>query len=442
MLRVLVLSILVLGVRATAFAGEPAFLWGVSTSAFQVEGSPGDSDWWRWLREHGTASNVEAVRRGTGFLDRYDEDFRLAQGIGLNAFRISVAWDRIEPGDGVWDDAALAHYEAMAQALRARGMTPIVTLHHFTLPAWLADRGGILSPDFPDRFARYAERVVKRLGNAPASVTLWLTFNEPMVLVDEAYLHAKWPPLLQDPEKGLQAAASFARAHLEAVRKIRRLGLPEARVSIAHDWSILEAGSDDPETVLSVKHSDEFSNHQMIRALMTGDGDFTLDGNRHVTFKVELPEGRSSLDFLGINTYGREIIRLLPDPPYWELVPGPGPKNDLGQEIYPEGVYRAIVAASRYGVPLLLTETGLPDEKDRLRSRFLDDTVAALMRARKEGHRVFGYLHWSLTDNIEWDAGTGPRFGLVAIEYDTLKRAPRPSYFHFGEVIRRASSPR
>jgi len=432
---------LVLGVGLVAearVAVPKPFLWGVSNSAFQVEGTPADSDWRRWTLQPGKIKDGTAADRATDFWNRFPEDARLAQEGGLNAFRMSVAWERIQPGPDRWDEAALAHYEKMIVELRRRGLEPVVTLQHFALPGWLADRGGLLAAEFVPKFARYAVTVVSRLSRPPARVKYWMTINEPMILVRGAYLEGDWPPGIRNPKLAMMAAGALAKAHLEAVREIRGRCGAGPWVSIAKNWQVFQAADGNPLSLVAAEQLEYLFNKQFMNAALKGEIAFWMPGLPQPTVeKVPLPGGRAAMDYLGINNYGRWLVSHSAEPPGFKLAEGPGPKSDMGWEIFPEALYRALKHAAGYGLPILVSENGVADRSDALRGKFLEEHLAWIARARREGIPVFGYLYWSLTDNFEWAHGLAPRFGLVEMDYETLERKPRASYYRFRDLVSR-----
>jgi len=413
-------------VKKFLFAAAP-FFWGVSNSSFQVEGNPQPSDWSLFAKP-GTADRV------TSFYEKYDRDFGLAQELGANAFRLSVAWERIEPAPGVFNEDALDHYEKMIVALRARGLEPVVTLHHFVFPLWLAAQGGVLAPNFPATFARFSEKVVGRLAKPPARVRMWMTFNEPMVLLHLGYLEGQWPPARKgDATSTIEGAANLARAHIEATRRIRALA-PEAQVSIAQHWRLFHGkGFLGP---LLARLSDWVFNRQMVKALHTGRLSFWMPGGPWIRETIPLPENRSTLDFLGLNYYGRMMVSFTFKAPFVKVEEGPGPKSDLGWEIYPEGLTQVLKDADDYGLPILISENGIADAADSRRANFLRNHIASMNEARRAGVPVMGYLHWSLTDNFEWAFALEPRFGLVAVDYATGRLTKRPSFETYRALIK------
>jgi beta-glucosidase len=432
-------AFLLLGIPTLAQASTTDFLWGVGHSAFQAEGSPQPSDWRSWAAEKAKVEEGFDATKVTDFWNQYDRDFALAQKLGANAFRLSIAWERIVPEPGRIDEVALARYEKMIVAARKRGLEPVVTLHHFVLPAWLAEKGGLRAADFPGRFAEYAELVVKRLSAAPASVTWWMTFNEPMVLIYAGYLQGTWPPNHKEDFQGaLDATTGIARAHFAAVERIRPLG-PALRIGVATHYRPFQGQSGGLLDGWAAKLSAWVFNRQFLDALTTGRLLFWLPGTWPHYERLELPEGRPSIDYMGLNYYGRMLVELSKKAPFVITHEGPGPKNDLGWEIHPPSFKTAILEVwNAYKLPVLVTENGTADEKDAFRSKFIADHVAALREAQAEGAPVLGYFHWSLTDNYEWAEGLRSRFGLVEVDYKSGKLKERPSFEAYRRLIEEA----
>ena len=322
-------------------------------------------------------------------------------------------------------------------------MEPIVTLHHFVLPLWLSQKCGVLASDFPELFSRYAHHSVQVLG-ASRLVKNWITFNEPNVLVRSSFVEGEWPPGLKNDFKhaGL-AAYHLAKAHLLAVNEMRAdPHLPsDYRFGIAIHWRVFEPKTNSLLNRMASSIADWFFNQQITRACLTGKIKIWFPGSKYYSEKVPLKNRNKSypgMDFLGVNYYGRSVIQFTAQPPFILAEEGStGPRSDMGWEIYPSGLTKALRQTFKlYGLPLIITENGLADRDDSKRSAFLEDHLTALMHAKNEGVDVEGYLHWSLTDNFEWAHGFGPRFGLVAIDYESQKRTPRPSYFTYQKLIK------
>ncbi len=395
------------------------FVMGCATSAFQIEGGI-HNDWTDWSAagrsEHHCGAAVD-------HWNRWAEDFDLLQGLGAQAYRFSIEWARVEPQPGVYDEAALAQYAAMAKDLRARGIEPCVTLLHFTHPSWFHatcpwhDEAG----DAPARFARFVERVVQAL---EGTVTMFTVLNEPGVWLSAAYLGAAIPPGRKDITELAAAGAQMLRAHAAAAR-VLRARVPQVRIGVAHN--MLRFWPDRPAHPLDRLASSYVArafNHALPRALTTGRWQLgLLPGLRRLH---HIPELIGSVDFFGVNYYSRLFVRADVWPkPNLELVyedrDGMG-VTDLGWEVHPQGMQESLQEMASYGLPLYVTENGLDDRSDSRRSAHLYDHLDAVLRAKDAGVDVRGYFHWSLMDNFEWLEGFEPRFGLYRVDRQTLQR--------------------
>ncbi len=419
------------GIHSTNFHFPDGFLWGASTSAHQVEGGNTFNDWWAW--EQSGRVRVPSGRAADHY-NRFEEDFDLAQAIEHNAHRFSLEWSRIEPEEGRWSEEGIAHYRKVLEALRARRIEPVVTLYHYTMPAWVAAKGGWENPRMERWFARYVKHVMATLGPL---ARWWITLNEPVVQVFKGWLIGQWPPGKVDWAAALGVLRRMLRAHVLAYHAIHE-ARPDARVSIAKH--ILALSADDPHRWadrLSVRMRSYFFNHLFVDALHTGV--LRVPG----LFWERLPMGHT-LDFIGLNYYTRDFVRNsgynLPG-----LVGGPssrdhrqqmGKLNDLGWEVYPEGLAQYLREFARFRLPILITENGVPAREDDDRWVFLFMHLWQVARAIADGVDVVGYLHWSLLDNYEWADGYAARFGLIEVDFDTMARRIRPSAWKYAHIIR------
>jgi beta-glucosidase len=421
-------------------AGAPlrvpdGFLLGTASAAHQVEGGLWN-DWMRmerdqpWRIREGASAAV-----AIDHFHRYRDDLALLAGMGHTAQRFSVEWARVEPAPGRFDRAALRHYAAMVATCRELGMEPVVTLHHFTLPVWLADRGGVLDPEAPRLFARYAAACAEAFGQ---DVRWWLTLNEPNVLFALSYAEGQWPPHRRSAVLALRAGVGLLRMHAAASTALRRVGDAHGRpvmVSIAHHERPFRPAPRSITARMAAWAPDRIFNRWFLACCARG--------------RVLPPSGlgravpglRGSLDYLGLNYYTEERVRFdrhAASRLFVSADPDPSlPRSSVGWSIDPSGLRRALVSLwSELRLPLLVTENGVADEDDELRPGFLVDHLRAVMEAISDGVDVRGYLHWTGFDNFEWLEGYGARFGLVAVDRVTLERRPKPSARVFEEICR------
>jgi beta-glucosidase len=394
------------------------FLWGAATAAHQVEGGNINSDWWRWEQQGGGREpSNEACRH----YQLYKEDFSLAAGLNHNAHRLSVEWSRIEPREGEFCEKELAHYKQVISALRGLNIEPVVTLHHFTSPAWFADKGGWADSSSSKYFLRFVRKVVELFST---DVRFWVTINEPMVYVYHSYLLGLWPPQVKSFLKTYRVADNMVTAHIKAYRLIhdiyKKKGLPQVMVSLAINYQVFQPHTNSFKDRLAVYLRDRLFNISLINKLIKS----------------------RSLDYLGINYYTRGLVHVSGFMPYNLLLDNCPDgsskleKNDLGWDIYPQGLYQLLVRLKRYNLPVFILENGICTADDALRWDFIQGHLKYLSLAMKEGVKVLGYLYWSLLDNFEWDKGFTPRFGLVEVDYRNYKRTVRESAVKFAAVCK------
>jgi beta-glucosidase len=417
------------------------FLIGCASAAHQVEGGL-DNDWTRMEREHperikdGSVSGIACDHYA-----RYPEDLRQLAEMHNSAHRFSIEWSRVEPRDGVFDDDALLHYRDVVRTCRALHLEPVVTLQHFTLPLWLADRGGVLSSDAPRLFARFAAACAETVG---ADVRWWITINEPAVLAVFGYLYAEWPPLQPSMRGFLGALEGLARMHAAAYGALHSVARDHgwsAHVSVAHHERPMRAL--DPRSPIHRAVAilpNAIFNRWFLRACVGGR---LLPPVGHGQL---VPGLRRSLDYLGVNYYCDEWVRFNPRQPRQlfaqSVVPEGLPTSSLGWPIEADSLRRALVRLwDDFHLPMLITENGVADEDDELRPRFLVDHLSAVCDAIASGADVRGYLHWTAMDNFEWAEGYSKRFGLLRVDRATLERTPKPSATVFGEVCRTREIP-
>lgn len=402
------------------------FLWGAATSSHQVEGNNRNNQWWEWEQQPGHiyAGHTSGLACNWWAPGGAEADFDRAHALHQNAHRLSLEWSRLEPVEGIFDGSAYARYRQMLQGLRARGIEPMVTLHHFTDPLWLTDQGGWLSPHAVERFRRYVERTVDELGDL---VQFWCTINEPNVYALSGYVTGDFPPGVQDLKRAVQVEASLLRGHSAAYLAIHRLQ-PEARVGYAlhyrpmtakHAWSPLD------RLMRRMRH--EGVNMAFPSAISSG----VL---RSPVGRVAIPEAQGKQDFLGLNYYSTDTVsfnlanhrEMFTHSSYPE---GADLSTNRLIASIPEGLFDSLDWAVRTypNLPILITENGTEDLDDHMRPRYLAQHVHQMWRGVNFNWPVKGYFHWSLVDNFEWERGWTQRFGLWSLDVETQKRIKRPS---------------
>ena len=414
-----------------SLAFPPGFLWGTATSAHQVEGGNGGNDWADWEREPGRIRGGAVAGAACDFWRRAEDDLALAASFGTNAFRFSVEWSRVEPEEGRFDEAALARYAGWAARCRALGLEPMVCLHHFTLPRWLARRGGFAWSGSVERFARLAEVVADAMAGR---VRWWLTVNEPMVLAALGFVQGVWPPGRHSVSEALRVARHLVRAHAAAYHALHARQ-PDALVSAAHHLAVYLPH--DPRSVLDRAVTwvrDRLMNRLFLEATVEGRLAPPLGAGERVA------EAVGSHDYIAFQPYFTYPLAFSPANPgglfaVERHVPRPGAPPFMG-EFRPEAPATWAERLASYRLPLVVTEHGLLEAEERERPGFLVAALTGLHRALRHGADLRGYFHWSLLDNFEWAEGFEARFGLVHVDFATQVRTPRRSAEVYGAIAR------
>jgi len=416
------------------------FLWGAATSAHQVEGH--NTNCCSWVEEQAEGSPyVDRSGDAIDHFHRFREDIALLASLGLTSYRFSVEWARVEPREGEFDEAAIAHYRAMVDACVAHGLAPLVTLQHFTSPRWLMALGGWKGERTPALFARYAERVMPALGPAVKRV---LTMNEVNIGV---LLHGMFAELAFVPPVGLDAARWRAPAWREAAA--RACGTDAATYC-----NFLMAGDALGAATLVAAHR---AAREAIRRVAPGvqvglslalsQPQFVAGGETeaakmwHANFRQWLPAIAGD-DYLGFSNYTREIYG-----PHGQVAAPDAEATQMGYEFAPEAlgaVARRLahdLASHGNPLPILVCENGYSGDDDQRRIDFIDRALAGLQAAIADGAPVIGYTHWSAFDNFEWVFGYALRFGLIAVDRSTQQRTPKPSAHHLGRIAQANALP-
>jgi beta-glucosidase len=409
------------------------FLWGVASSAFQIEGGI-ENDMTLWERDGGFRREGRDPRIGqsTDHWRRWEHDFELLNALGVNSYRFSLEWSRIEPRPGEFNEEAIAVYRRMLERLHEMGIVPMLTLHHFTHPLWFHENSPWHEDASLDSWHRYVEVVADRLLDLAPLV---VTFNEPVVWSLAAYGDARFPPGERNLDRMMDALYHMLLAHRWAYEHIKSR-YPPTQIGMAKNFIVFKQVRSDSQLDRQIKRLLwRFYNMMLPQAFR--------DNRLAFKFPLLLSYDRAvalddAIDFWGINYYYRMHVRfrLKLGKPFEMLFlsrSGQG-QSDLGWEIYPRGLYRVCRWLKSFEKPLYITENGIAAADDRLRVKFLNTHLEVLKKVIADGYPVRGYYHWSLLDNYEWLEGKAARFGLYRVDYDhDCARSIKPS----GRLYRR-----
>ncbi len=409
-----------------AMPAKGKFLWGAATAGHQVEGNLVNDDCWL-LENLRDSMFKEPSGDACDQYHLFESDIAMLASFGLNAYRFSVEWSRIEPVEGSFSQAELGHYRRMLEACHQHGVTPVVTYNHDAVPQWFAVQGGWESPQAAALFARYCTVVTKSLGDL---IGYAMTLNEPNL-----------PMLFRWMEV----------PHVGSLSDLLRGKLPGIRQQTGHaQLSTYFTG--DPDRMLETMLAAHSEGRKAIKAERSGlpvgfalaieddqDPLPEMHTESHVMEKRKQVYGpwfdiAKSDDYLGVQNYSRAFVGKynLPPPPGAEI-------TQSGWEFYPEGLEHTVrLAAKETGVPILITENGVGTDDDARRVEFIQRAVAGVERCRKDGVDVRSYIHWTLIDNFEWVAGYNVHMGLVAVDRSTQKRTPKPSAAYLGSLARKS----
>jgi beta-glucosidase len=413
------------------------FQWCVSTAAHQIEGYNVNSDWWDWEQIPGHIANGDKSGAACDSWNRVSDDVAMLEHLGVQTYRFSVEWAKIEPEEGRFDQSAIDHYRDEVDQLRAAGISPMITLQHFTFPRWVREKGAWEWDGFSDAFSNFATIVYTEI--APKSRD-WVTINEPMVTILGGYLEGQTPPgETRNIADIFPVLSGLLKAHAAAYATLHQLaGLygADIRVGLAHHLRTF-----DP--LIRLNPLDDVATHiaEIEWNWMLPDAIESGTLKMKIPFlankEEKIPGLAGTEDFFGVNYYTGDLIAFSFKKGLVQHTRKALEKNDLRWDIYPEGFYRTLTAvAKRYpGKPVIVTENGIADANDSKRSDFIKNHLSEMARAIKDGVPVEGYCHWSLMDNFEWTSGFAPRFGLYEMDYNNFNRTPRPSAELYRQII-------
>jgi len=388
------------------------FLWGAATASHQIEGGL-ENNWTEWEKRKSKHLLKKSKRKGLAkenfesnsylscdSFNHWMEDIGCLKDMGLNIYRFSVEWSRIEPSEDNFSEEGISYYINILEELKKNGIEAMLTLWHWTIPVWLEKKGGVLSDVFVERYLKYVDFVSERLGKY---VKYWITVNEPESFV-VSHLIGKWPPQMISFSKFNKLFLyTFVEIHKKAYVLLKKKN-PEYQISIAKNCYYIK--------------NDFFLFKPLINAF-----------KQYLVYEY-LDRIKEYVDFLGINYYmyfGSEILfarkKALFSDMNWYMKPS---------AIYPllKDIYK------RYSLPIIVTENGLADERDKYREWWIEETLMGISKALEDGIDLMGYTYWSLLDNFEWDSGFWPKFGLVEVDPATKKRSIKKSGYFYRDLIK------
>lgn len=452
------------------------FLWGVATSAYQIEGATdadgrGESIWDRFCRQPGAIKNGHTGDSACEHYYRWRDDVALMRELHLNSYRFSVAWPRVFPdGGGALNSEGMGFYDRLVDELLSSGIRPLVTLYHWDLPAALQDKGGWAHRDTAFRFRDYAAVMFERLGDR---VDLWVTVNEPWVAAMLGHYHGWHAPGVREAATAVQAGHHLLLAHGLAVEVFDDLGLRSGarstastgagRIGISLDIHAYDAVSGDPRDRAAMERARTLEARWFIEPLVgRGYPEEALEwyATHHAAPMVmpgDMEQMARPFDFLGINYYRRHVIaedHMVPLFGYRQVMPDGPPVTGMNWEVFPQGLHEVLQWVwDTYVRPLpgrflLVTENGAaypdvvasdeagPRICDASRLKYLESHLYQVWRAIDRGIPVHGYYAWSLLDNFEWAQGYSQRFGVVHVDFQTQSRIVKDSGRWYAGVAR------
>ena len=409
------------------FKLKEGLLIGTATAATQIEGGDENNNWARFAAQGKVDDGTTPVRADDHYR-RWKEDIDLMAEMGLQIYRFGVEWSRIEPSRNNFSQEALSHYRTEIEYMVSKGIKPMLTLHHFTNPLWFEDMGGWTQDEAVDIFLNFCNQVLDSMGDL---VEDYITINEPNIYSTNSLFYGIWPPEKKSIAALAKSYTNMTRAHIAAYKLIheKRLSMgkkrDETRVSFANHLRIFE-----PKNKGNLWHrfsawlSEYLFQTAITHSMMTGQ-------SRLPVLSLKGVEPGRYYDFIGINYYSRSTCSGIGDG-----VREGCDKNDLGWEIYHEGLIRLCQNLSAtYGeeYPIFITENGTCDNSDSFRPRFIYDQLKLISETE---NRIQRYYHWSFTDNFEWREGEAARFGIVHVDYETQKRTVKESGKLITAIIR------
>lgn len=411
------------------------FFWGAASSAHQAEGG-NTNDWTEWEKQNAERLSREAEKKykakvpdwelikneaqnpqnyisnqAADHYRKFKGDVQILKVLNLNAYRFSIEWSRVQPTLECFDDNEIAHYRQVIDELKNCGIEPFVTLWHRSNPLWIAKHGGWENKETVRQYLIYAQKMAEEFGK---DVQYWMPLNEPIFFILGSYLGGEYPPEIKSLRRADKVFGHLVQAFLGASNIIHE-HCPNAQVGTADAGMYLEAHKNKWYNKLTIKLIDWYCNRRFTKAV------------------------QSRADFLGVQYYSRGLVGWkwhgwYPKP---EQIIEIKKQSDMGWEIYPQGLYNFLMCVKQYNKPVFITENGIADARDKHRAEFIREHIAAINRAISHGANVKGYFYWSLLDNLEWNKGFWPKFGLAEVDrLDDFCRTVRKSAEVYAQIAK------
>ena len=418
-----------------------SFAWGTATAAHQVEGNNTNNNWYDW--EHQLDENNQPrIHNGDKSIlaadhwNRYPDDIKLMKDLGVNHYRFSIEWSKIEPEKGNFNLNVIQHYRDLCDSLIKNNITPVVTLHHFTHPTWFEKLGAFEKKENIDHFIEYSEYAFNNLKDL---VPIWCTINEPSVFVSQGYFNGIFPPGKKDPVLAATVLENLLFAHTKTYKHLKSLnGGDNAQIGLVKNifqfdplrrWHILD-------WAFSKVLNNVFT-HSTLDYFKKGYSTFSLPGM--VKKHMENNDAVGAMDFIGLNYYSRMHVKgqaNLTEPFVFEKR-AKDIQTDMDYALYPEGFYEALHTISTLKKPIYVTENGVADQGNNIREIFIKRYLYALHKGLQDGLDIRGYFYWTLMDNFEWSEGYKMKFGLYEVDFETQERTLRESSNLFAKMVKK-----
>ncbi len=404
------------------FKLKPGLLLGAASAATQIEGGELGHNWNDWY-DRGNIKDRTNPARSNNHYNRWREDADIMISMGLQVYRFGIEWARICPTEDTVDEAVLAHYREEILYLKEKGIFLLLTIHHFTNPMWFEKKGGFTRTENKKYYLDLVALVIKSFGDL---VSEYITINEPNVYATNSYFYGDWPPGEKSMWKAMKVMTNMAVCHIEAYQLIHKMrndmGYKDTKVSFANHMRVFDpTNSKNLWHKISAGLTEYFFQGAVTKAMCLGQFKWPLKNI------AKLDPGEYC-DFIAINYYTRSTVSNFGDG-----VKKGSYRNDLGWEIYPDGIVRC--AKDLYSIlkrPIYITENGTCDNNDTFRCRYIYDHLKVLCESDLPVER---YYHWCFCDNFEWLEGESARFGLVHVDYETQRRTIKQSGRFYSEII-------